>query len=695
MKQIYRYLAVAAVTALFSPAVEILAQTGEKDPASVVEKWSDASTSPKIIDINFSDTSWPNTWGNSGSGRDCPEYDSGVYVNAVLSTPVLGAEGVKYPLLFHNCVFATTASNNGFAAATAAFARQYYEGQKATTNNDWKQPGHTVYLEDNITYSNGKPVKGEAGFVQMCRNKSVDGATSLHGWVEIDHIPYVERIQWSWSATSWGRGIKCDIKVGDGDWTPLVWMGSEKHKMGFTVFSDQGYFMENVIDKKDVSLRWRVWDGDGKAGADDQVQKADFAWQTIDPLAERQAPRLHKLRIFGDVITAEQAEYAKNNPVGDVGELTDLSKFDFTGGGDDEQTPAPDADAPVSFIYVNPDGSGDYTTIQAAINSVADGSRGIIYIAPGVYEENIYCGTKEKHSKFISLIGSDPSTTILTSSVDRGGNNGKSYLDCAALNVFTDRFYAENLTIRNTSGDVGQAEALYTAGDAHVFKNCVLSGYQDTYKANDSMRGYFTNCTISGATDFIYDGGLEWFEGCRIVCVLAKGGYITAPANSALTLTKAFYPELGSDVVHAGLFFRDCDITAEKGVGDGTYYLGRPWKENSGAMFIRCRIGTHINPRGWKEWSGSENSASFIEYKNTDPAGAALDTSRRASFSRQAADAEAEEYFTPEFLFAKASKVSFDFKTIVKGAAAPYNFTITPSVFSWESDEKADRKSVV
>lgn len=66
----------------------------------------------------------------------------------------------------------------------------------------------------------------------------------MHGWMEIDHIPYVERIQWAWSSTSWGRGIKCDIKIGDGEWKHLVWMGSELHKFGYTSFSDQGYFME-------------------------------------------------------------------------------------------------------------------------------------------------------------------------------------------------------------------------------------------------------------------------------------------------------------------------------------------------------------------------------------------------------------------------------------------------------------------
>ena len=665
-------------------------QPGETDPSCVVAQWSESTASPKIIDINFSDTSWPDTWGNFGSGMKCPEFSDGVYVNAVLSTPAVGSEGVEWPVLFHNCTFATSASSGGFGAATAAFARQFYEDQKPTNYNDWTQPGHTTYLEDDIVMDGGKPVKGVAGFVQMCRNESTDGVTSLHGWMEIDHIPYVERIQWSWSSTSWGRGIKCDIKVGDGDWEPLVWMGSEKQKLGWTIFSDQGYLMENVIDKKDVSLRWRVWDGDGSIGSENQVQTAPFSWETLNPLAQKQAPRVHKLKIYGETLTAAQAEYAKANPVGNVGELTDLSKFG-TGGSEPEKPvqPAPDDDAEITLLYVNPDGSGDHTTVQAAIDAVPSGHRGIIYIAPGIYEENVYAGTRQKHDKFISLIGGDAATTILTSSAHRGSGSSNKYNDCTALNVYTPRFYAENITIRNTAGNVGQAEALYTEADAHVFKDCVLSGYQDTYKAAGGSRGYFTGCTISGATDFIYDSGLEWFEDCRIVCVKG-GGYITAPADSRLVLRRTSCPELTDDKFYAGLFFRNCDITAEDGVADGSYYLGRPWKEESGSMFINCRLGSHINKRGWKEWSGAENKASLYEYANTDAAGAAIATDGRASFSRQASEAEVKAYMNPEYLFAKASPdVPFDFTAILDGVAAPANFTVTPTAISWEGDEAA------
>ena len=660
---------------------------GSLDPESVVAEWSDTTTYPQIIDINFSDDTWPDTWAGE-TGKDCPDYADGGYVNAIIEVNANGNSEVTYPVYFHHCTFATKESYSGYAGATAAFCRQYYLGENYTGNststyNNWTVEGHTTYLEDNINYGDdGTPIYGEAGFVQMCRDASTT-TESMHGWMEIDHIPYVERVQWSWSSTSWGRGIKCDYKVGDGDWEPLVWMGSEKHKSGYTVFSDQGYFMENVINAEDVSIRWRVWDGDTSVQLD---ADGDPAFSTaIDSLAQQQAPRVHKIKIYGNEITESDAEYARNNPVSDVGELSDLDDSGSTGSGDD----APDANAKVVLITVAQDGTGDYTTIQAAIDAVEDSCRGIIYIRPGTYDENIYCGTKDDKNKYISLIGEDKETTVLTSSVDRGENNSdNTYNDCAALNVYTSRFYAENITIENTSGNVGQAEALFTSGDAHIFNNCIISGYQDTYKANVSARGYFTDCTISGATDFIYDSGLEWFEDCEILCV-EGGGYITAAGDAGLSMTDVLYPELSTSPFYAGLFFRNCNITAEDGVDDGDYYLGRPWKEGCGTMYLQCTLGDHINPVGWMSWDGNEEKCSYLEYLNVDTDGNLVDTSERASFSHQATDAEVEVYMNPEFLFAKMSDVSFDYETILNGAEAPNNFTVSETSFTWESDDMA------
>ena len=336
---------------------------GSLDPDAVVAQWSDTTTYTQIIDINFSDDSWPSTWAGE-TGRDCPSYDDGGYVNAIIEVEANGGTGdITYPVYFHHCTFATKESYNGYAGATAAFCRQYYLGESYTGNssstyNNWTVEGHTTYLEDNITYDDsGTPNYGEAGFVQMCRDASTT-TESMHGWMEIDHIPYVERLQWSWSSTSWGRGIKCDYKVGSGDWQPLVWMGSEKQKKGYTVFSDQGYFMENVIDDYDVSIRWRVWDGDTCVQLDDD---GNSIFDTeIDSLAQKQAPRVHKIKIYGNEISESDAEYARNNPVSDVGELSDLSEYESS---DDEDTSSDtDDDDEQILAFPTAEGFGKYAS---------------------------------------------------------------------------------------------------------------------------------------------------------------------------------------------------------------------------------------------------------------------------------------------------------------------------------------------
>lgn len=282
--------------------------------------------------------------------------------------------------------------------------------------------------------------------------------------------------------------------------------------------------------------------------------------------------------------------------------------------------------------------------------------------------------------------------TILTSSTDRGSAHPQNnYTDCAALNVFVKKFYAENLTIRNTAGNVGQAEALYTAGDAHIFNNCKISGFQDTYKSNSGSRGYFYNCLIEGATDFIYDSGLEWFENCTINC-LPGGSYITAAADASLKMTQVLYPQLSDATFYAGLFFNRCHITAADGVANNSYYLGRPWKEMCGTAFINCTLGSHIKSAGWATWNGTENTASYYEYNNVDTEGNPVDVSQRVAWSHQATQAEYDAYFNTTFLYkAQNPNELFDPESLLAGIKAPGRATISGKELSWEAVDNGSR----
>ncbi|MDE6378576.1 MAG: hypothetical protein K2K72_07520, partial [Duncaniella sp.] len=211
---------------------------------------------------------------------------------------------------------------------------------------------------------------------------------------------------------------------------------------------------------------------------------------------------------------------------------------------------------------------------------------------------------------------------------------------------------------------------------------------QDTYKATVGSRGSFIGGLIDGGTDFIYDGGLEWFDDCEIR-VLNGGSYITAPAESDKPMTRVMYPSLGDEVLYPGLFFRGCRLTAQEGYPAGKCYLGRPWKETCGAMFLKCILGAHVAPAGWAAWSGAEAKASLLEYRNINPDGSLADVSARASFSRQATDEEVEAYINPEFLFDRVSAVEFDYAARLHGVAAPSGFSVSPTAVTWQPVEGA------
>ena len=69
-----------------------------------------------------------------------------------------------------------------------------------------------------------------------------------------------------------------------------------------------------------------------------------------------------------------------------------------------------------SMIVVDQRGGGDFVSIQDALNSLPDAASAprIIYIKAGVYKEKLFV---EKN--FVSLVGEDKNTTILTISLAR------------------------------------------------------------------------------------------------------------------------------------------------------------------------------------------------------------------------------------------------------------------------------------
>ena len=151
-------------------------------------------------------------------------------------------------------------------------------------------------------------------------------------------------------------------------------------------------------------------------------------------------------------------------------------------------------------MVVAQNGSGDFTTIQSAIDAVKafPDKRITIFIKNGIYREKIRI---PPWNNLLSLIGEDAEKTIITWNdyFDKIGRGRNSTFYTYTFLVEADDFFAENLTIENAAGEVGQAVALHVEGDRCVFNNCRLKGNQDTVFLNgEKSRHYFINCTIEG-----------------------------------------------------------------------------------------------------------------------------------------------------------------------------------------------------
>lgn len=291
-------------------------------------------------------------------------------------------------------------------------------------------------------------------------------------------------------------------------------------------------------------------------------------------------------------------------------------------------------------LTVAQDGSGDFKTIQEAINKVRDHAemRVTITIKPGTYNEKVVIPSFKRN---ITLKGLDKEKTIISyddysgklfRGIDVTGNAKFSTYTSYTLLVQGNDCSVENLTIENTAGKVGQAVALHTEGDRLVFKNCSILGNQDTlYLAKGGTRNYFENCFINGTTDFIFGAATAYFYNCTIESL--TNSYVTA----ASTTQQDNY----------GFVFVDCKLTAKDAIVNKVF-LGRPWRPYAQTIFINTEMGNHILPEGWNPWKGDKNfpdkekTVYYAEFGSKGAGG--NDLSKRASWSHQLKKSDLKKY---------------------------------------------------
>jgi pectinesterase len=277
-------------------------------------------------------------------------------------------------------------------------------------------------------------------------------------------------------------------------------------------------------------------------------------------------------------------------------------------------------------LFVAADGSAQFKTVQEAVMAVPSGSREnpvVIHIAPGTYKELIYL---QREKSFFKLVGENATNTVLTFNLNANmkGADDKPIgtFKTPSTTIDADDFTAENLTFENSAGNVGQALAIRVDGDRAMFRNCRFLGWQDTILLNRG-RDYFENCSIAGATDFIFGAATAWFEKCEINCL--GSGYITAASTP---IDQPF-----------GFVFSNCKIT---GALDVKTFLGRPWRIYASTIYLNCEMSEVVRPEGWNDWKKPEahTTARYAEFNST---GAGASPTNRPDWTKQLTKAETEK----------------------------------------------------
>ncbi|XP_031486123.1 pectinesterase-like [Nymphaea colorata] len=273
-------------------------------------------------------------------------------------------------------------------------------------------------------------------------------------------------------------------------------------------------------------------------------------------------------------------------------------------------------------VVVAKDGSGQFTTVSAAVAAAPSGSKGkyVIYIKAGTYQEAVNVPRGKTNLMFV---GDGIGQTVITGS--RNVQDGWTTFRSATVGVAGNGFVARDITFQNTAGpSKHQAVALRVGSDLSAFYRCSFVGYQDTLYVH-SLRQFYRECEIYGTVDFIFGNAAVVFQGCSI--------YARRPNPSQ---SNTFTAQGRQDPnQNTGISIQNCKLAAASDLAqvqsNFKTYLGRPWQAYSRTVVMQSEIDGLVDPAGWLPWSGSFALSTLFygEYLNR---GAGAGTAKRVTW---------------------------------------------------------------
>ena len=322
--------------------------------------------------------------------------------------------------------------------------------------------------------------------------------------------------------------------------------------------------------------------------------------------------------------------------------------------------------AGLAKLIVAADGSGDFCTVQGALDHVPEGNTRpvTLLLRAGTYREIIFF--TDKHA--VTILGEDRKKTVIAGANNAtfnpsGGNpfatranpsaenprqGGSVYRRGLFLAHRVQDFTLANLTLRNTTPQGGsQAEALIVNGstDARtIIRDVDFYSYQDTVQING--QAYLAHCHIEGDVDFMWGTGPSFFANCTVRSL--RSG--------------AFYTQVRNPATNRGFVYSHCVFDGAPGVADNFLSRIEPHRfPHSEVVLLDCILGPAVGATGWQlqpppkdTAPGETHQLHFWEFNSRTPDGRPTDVSQRLGVSRQLqvlADAALlADYASPTFV---------------------------------------------
>jgi len=302
------------------------------------------------------------------------------------------------------------------------------------------------------------------------------------------------------------------------------------------------------------------------------------------------------------------------------------------------------ARAGATKISVASDGTGDFNTVQGALDFVPDHSkkRVTVKVKNGLYEEIVYFRNKDN----VTILGEDQEKTIVRyannevfnphpANIRTNPEKGTFPSRRAAVTVDNSNgVHIVNMTLETTSP--GQAEGLLINGERNILSQVTIIGAGDALQANGLI--YMVDSTVVGTGDTILGRGTLFCERCTI-----KSTRVMMWARNK----QDNHGNVFKDSTFIGTDKQPTTIARAPQNGEFSY----PYSE---VVLLNSKL-INIAPEGWGD-ADRGGSVRFWEYDSRNADGSPVDVSKRVSWSRQL-DREKDakliaDYSRPEFVLA-------------------------------------------